>query len=400
MYNWNQKNIDLIELVTADLIKTLKKNKEDFFELNRKCTQDTSYWINHDWNYTIEYLKTYASNNKKILVEKRKPKGNILLILSFNEPLLLAIIPVLSALFAGNSVKIRPSKRNIEIVKNIWIKSGIVNKYDLALEIIDNPDPDEIKKQVKLVNTVYFFGSHTVAKKMAKICASNFVEFYPEIEAADCKIINYKNASKFDFKKDVRNTLNESFSHAGQICQRIHGVVVVGDIFERYAEEMKKAFTKFNNDFEKHISKDFVADQKYLEFVGGQIAKSKPKEVIQNYKNKNKLPILIISPDKKSTFIKGAYFLPTLWLLKVTDANEALDFLNSKCYYLGLNIASDDRVFIEKIVENTRFSRYTLNTSHINVRFNEGWGGSWPSGYSGYQNWLHHFSNPYVKIRS
>jgi acyl-CoA reductase-like NAD-dependent aldehyde dehydrogenase len=343
-------------------------------------------------------LKKFEENNRKIISERRKPKGSVLIILSYNEPLILSIIPVLSALTAGNKVKIKPSRKAQEIVKKIWLDSGIILKYQLDLEILFNLTPALIAGQIKVVNAVYFFGGYNVAKKIAKICAKNFVEFFPEIEAADCKVVNYKRIKNFDFKKDAALTLDESFSHCGQICHRVQGIILIGDIYKKYVGVLRRQFLSLGEKIAIHLADDYEVDKEYLQKTLGDIEKSYPEEVIK-FKNFNRLPMLVISPKFNSNFVRGAYFLPILWVMKMNSEEEVLTFLNSKKYYLGVNIFSDDNKFINRVINKTRFSRYTINISHTKIGFHEGWGGVWPSGFSGYKSWIEHFTDSFTIIQ-
>jgi len=43
----------------------------------------------------------------------------------------------------------------------------------------------------------------------------------------------------------------------------------------------------------------------------------------------------------------------------------------------------DNKTFIETIIDSTNYSRYTINTRHSFVRYNEGWGGISPTGFKG-----------------
>ncbi len=395
MYNFKIKNEKFIRPLLVDLIKILKTKKTDFFDLNEKCTQDTLYWIRTDWVSVIKYLKDYEKNNKEFFLKKMKPKGSVLIILSYNEPLILSIVPVLNALVAGNKVKLRPSRKANKIIKSLWVDSGIIEKYGLDMEILFDIEPEQVESQIKIVNAVYFFGGHGTAKKIFKLCARNFVEFFPEIEAADCKIFRFKNVDEINFKKDADLTLNESFSHCGQICHRIHGIIIVGPLYEQYVDSIKRQFLKLKEN--KYIIKKYKPNEILFEKMICDIKKSRPTEVL-GLKDKKKLPLLIISPNVKSDFIKNAYFFPSLWIIGFNNENEVISFLNSRKYNLGLNIFSDDGAFINKIIDKTRLSRYTINTSHISLSRDRGWGGVWPSGYSGYKNWIEHFSDPFEII--
>lgn len=384
----------MVEEIVKELSSCLQEKKEELFSLNKIITCDLDCWINKDYEFISSYLKGYIVNNSHSLQAYLKPKGRILIILSYNEPFILSIVPILNALVAGNDVLLRPSKRNLEFVKKIWIESGLADKYNLKLSILENCSYEDLDEYIKISKAVYFFGSYEKAKHIALECARNFVEFLPEIEAADCKIIKIDKIGEFDINKDVLSTLDQSFSHSGQSCQRIHGILVQRKIIDAYLNKLTQIFN--NKENLEYFDKEIKFNEESLDNLLDNIEKAAPEKV---YSHSIKGPFLIINPLRSSDFVKNAYFLPTLWLIPFDDETDVLEFLNNRKFYLGLNIVTDDEDFAHKIVKDTNFSRYTINSVHTDIRDFEGWGGNWPTGFGGYKEWLYHFSNPYIEIR-
>lgn len=390
------KNKQYLDNLISDLIKLISNKKAELFKLNRKLTLDTSYWISEDYDTVKVYLENYIKNHYSIkLVKHIKPKGKILVILSYNEPFILSIIPLLNALVVGNEVILKPCHKAEGFVRAIWQKSGIVEKYGLNLKIISPKIHNEITDIIQSVRTVYFFGSYKVAQSISKICGEYYVEFYPEIETADSKIFN-KNRSTI--KKDAVLTLEESFSHSGQTCQRIQGIFVQRNFYNEYVEILKEEFMKLcqSKNLNKFVDNNYASTRDAMvKLLSLDVEKSEADEVVRI----KSLPLLVINPKQDSEFIKNAYFLPVLWVSSFDSKEQLIEILNSRKFLLGLNIQSHDNDFVKYVINNTKFTRYTINASHTNIRPQEGWGGSWPSGFSGYRSWVEHFSDDYVIIK-
>lgn len=388
------KNKNMFTNLIEDLEAIIKAKKIDLFELNRNITLDTERYIEEDYQAVRAYLNYFKNNYSTELFKKLKPKGKILVVLSYNEPFIMSIIPVINALVVGNDVMIKISRGSENFIEAIWKKSGLIEKYRLKLEIISLIDDTEIIKFIKKVQAVYFFGSHRVAQIIAKICGDFYIEFFPAVEASDIKIFN-KNISSI--KNDALLTIEESFTHSGQTCQRIQGILVHNDYYKDYLKDLKNRFLKLcrSKDLEGILNREYISKRKdMLTVLLSDIDKAKPNEIIME----NGLPILVINPNLASDFVKKAYFLPVLWISRFNSEGELLKILSSRKFFLGLNIQSNDKNFVNNIVNNTRFTRYTINTSHVDIRPGEGWGGAWPSGYSGYKSWLEHFSDGYTLI--
>ncbi|MDP3917794.1 MAG: aldehyde dehydrogenase family protein [Candidatus Woesebacteria bacterium] len=387
-----------ISSLCKDLLNWIKKNKNALLLLNSKCSQDTEFSMSNDFDFVCSVLESFYKNNLHLFNQRLKPKGKVIIILSYNEPMTMSIIPVLNALVAGNKLTVRPSSRGRDIFNYIWRESGIIDKYKLDLKIREQDSLSDA--ELKNTQALYFFGGYKNAKKMSILCSKYFIEFYPQIEAADFKIIKYDHSENFDIKQDVETTLNEAFSHNGQSCQRVQGVFVAERDYKKYSDNMLTSFNKFchSSEIKNYISENLDVDKKIIKSTILEISKSKPMKIIKA-PTKLGLPILVLDPNPASIFVQSAYFLPVIWIAKYSSEKELLEYIGLRQFHLGINIQSDNEDFISRIISNTNYTRYTVNTDHSRVRPEEGWGGTWPSGYTGYRSWIELFSYPYEIIR-
>lgn len=401
MLNKKQKistnaKIELSNSLPERLLGILQDQETVLKEENKKITQDTTSTIEHDFKFTKKYLAKYVDNSKEVFKKKQKAKGVILIILSYNEPFIISVVPILNAIIAGNTVVVKPSGKCVDFFKKIWSDSGLIEELRLPIEILERPDELEIKVTISQVDCVYFFGSFETAKKIYSLCADLFVEFVPEIETADCKVFKFNNPSDDFLNQDCETTLLQSFTHAGQTCQRISGVFVHENNFVAYHKKIVTSFNKLTKQgMEKLVANNFIVNEVYQQNIFEDMFTSHPSAIIEY---KNYLPKIVIGPDVSSEFVKNGYFYPVLWLVPFKDFDRLCTALNNRRFYLGLNIHSDDQLFIDSLIESTKFTRYTVNTTHANVRLNEGWGGRWPSGSGGYKSWIEHFSIPFDTI--
>jgi len=366
----------------------LQSEKEFLVKKNKISTGDTMNWIQYDYDFVCRYLDSYISNFGKFLDLNYKPKGNILLILSYNEPFILSIVPILNAVLSGNQVTVKPSRHNLDFVTKIWENPILTSKLSQPVKIIHTKEHRCINQCIPNQQAVYFFGGYKVASQIYKICAENFVEFYPEIEAADISIFHYQNFN------ELKNTdiFRESFTHAGQTCQRIHGIYVPLSIYEKFKNFISQEFLKFlqSREIFNHITREKIEELNI--HVDNQIYED-DFEDLMSYNGG--YPFLFFNPNDDHPILTDGTFVPTLWIKPYRSQDELIENLGKRKYFLGLNIMSRDKGFIGDVIGSTNFSRYTVNTQHINVREDEGWGGNNPSGFSGYKPWFQHFINEY-----
>ncbi len=179
---FKMKSEHFVKLLIFDLLRCLRKERAVLFELNKKCTGDSIYWIQEDYSFICAYLESYITANLNAFSGHFKPKGTVFILLSYNEPFILSIIPIMNALIAGNRVILKPSTGVIDFVKTIWQASRIIEKYDLSLQILSNYNLNDTEEYIKKSQAVYFFGSHSNAKNGVILCAKNFVEFSPAVK--------------------------------------------------------------------------------------------------------------------------------------------------------------------------------------------------------------------------
>lgn len=333
-----------------------------------------------DLAYSTDFLQDFINTKGSSIPSNVKPKGNIFVILSFNEPLLLSIIPIFCALAVGNNVFVKPSSKCRELFEELWsIDDVLVNN----LTILDM-DVSEMEMHIKNKDAVFFFGSQKHSESIYKICAKHHIEFIPEVEAADTKVVNLEENDP-ELKQDIENTLENSWSHDGKICQRICGVFVKGDIYDAYVARLKAFVTSHGFIDSKFIPQDNELDN--------AIMSSEPSSILHKSDS-----IVVIKPKKDSEFVRNGYFARTLWVLPFSDIDDLIEQLNSRTYFLGLNIKSSDDDFTHTVIRKTRFSRYTLNDSHYKVDKDSGWGGNWPTGSGGYKKWYEAFGNKFIVI--
>ena len=371
-------DLDLLELAKK-LFQNLTSKEEQIISLSMKATSNNEADTSIDLNNSKRFLDSFRVDSKPSMC---KPKGNVLILLSYNEPLLLSIVPIFCALAMGNKVIVRPSSKNSELFRILWNIDGC-GLLD-RLVILDF-HISELPEYVKDSKAVYFFGSYEHSKDVYKLCAEYNVEYIPEVETADIKIINYETKN-FDIVRDIYATLENSYTHLGKICQRISGVFVKETMFDAYLEELK-AYMCLNGykkvktfDDNSILSRDLFAAQ--------------PKEVfLKDSKS------VAVCPDIQSEYVKKAYFAMNLWIVPFTDLSDLLLQLNRRKFFHGVTIRSNDSLFTEEIINKTNFSRYTLNDSHCDISSDSGWGGNWPSGSGGYKSWYETFSNRFTVIR-
>lgn len=379
---------DQITALTQQLQSTLLEKKENLKIFVKAATNDTTSDFDHDYLVINDILSSLPKTDFDTTYASRKPKGKILIILSYNEPLVMCIDPVVSALIAGNEVYVRPSNTSSSVFHAIWdtVLSTLPWLSD-RLTIVDT-DHQATIDHIALVQAVYFFGSQRVAEKIGAECSKYLVEFWPETEGSDFAI--YSDSTPLTTGEFTKYIYGEAFSHSGQMCQRLQGVFVHRSKYESLKEALRSIVsTSIPSDFNTPNALQIKMRATY-----DRLASSYPASSYFPGKQVN-MPSLITDIPPNSSVCHDAFFLPTLWLIPYDSDDLLVEEIAKRPVQFGVNIWTTDHELVDSVAKHTRLTRITVNTQHIDIRHDEGWGGAQPTSFGGSMQWSDKFSNKY-----
>ena len=341
---------------------------------------------------------TKLSHLEKLLPKKylSEPKGNVLLNLSANEPIIVTTILALTALYVGNAVFIKPSTKTPsygyfltkELTKNQFLK-------DRVHFLLTDREETERLIRLKSFDFVLSLGSSATNKKIMTLCAESETEFLPESEGNDWCYVD----KACDPLKKISKIIAESFTkHNGQMCNAVRGVMVHEDTYEAFVKLLKKKVPVFSvgssDVYTSHISALIEGTQMNAHtLVSGTAEKA---EEVWNYSVKDNVisPTLILNPGDEAPILSETIFAPILWVKKVKDHAEAISFYQKRNKHgLGFSVFSYDRKVVDDFIRRIRTGRININKHPLKTRLFDPLGGILLSGRGGPSHWVERFSN-------
>jgi acyl-CoA reductase-like NAD-dependent aldehyde dehydrogenase len=380
-----------IKSLCQHLQVVLTNNKSQLQKAVKQATNDTIDDFEHDFTTINEILRGTAATDFETIYKGRKPKGKTLIILSYNEPLIMCIDPLLSALIAGNELYVRPSSASSQVLKSIWEPMFKALPWLLDRLTLLNTDHENTLRRISSMQAVYFFGSQHIAQKIAVECAQHLVEFWPETEGADFAI--YSDTAPMPVASFASYLIREASSHSGQMCQRLQGVFV----HESYYEQLKNTLvtqltTLSSKSFNSPNAQQNELREKYEKLVAQTHGVSYTPAKLAT------MPTLVSDLGPSSLLCQSAFFLPTLWVIPYSSEETLVRIVADRPIQFGCNIWTADISLTKALSLGTRLTRITVNTNHIEIRHGEGWGGSQPTSFGGNLQWSQKFSNAYGLI--
>lgn len=351
----------------------------------------------------ITFLKKITSLKKSLSKTYiYEAKGNILLILSANEPLTMATMLIFSALFMGNTVFVKPSSKtpsfSFLLIKELTKIFALKNRVHFLL--IDKEETERLIR-AKSFDFVLSFGSQLTNNTLKILCAEAGVEFLQESEGNDWV---YVDESCDNLEKVSRILINSFVRHNGQMCDSVRGIILHSDVYDRVVDQLKTNILNIN------VGSPLLIKSQIGSLIEGSSARINSvidktrvtSDVILNYSIKNNTvsPTLVINPKDDSLIISENIFAPVVWIKKVDTYQDAISLFREKNKHgLGFSIFSNNKKIINEFICNIRVGRLNINKNPIDIGIFDPWGGVGLSGRDGPSYWVEKISNrKYINI--
>jgi len=328
----------LAELLTREQGKPLAQSVA---ELDRGAAQS-------DGMVGIEIpVEVIADDNDKHIELRYRPLGVVGIITPWNAPVNLALGPLVSALYTGNTIVLKPSPYTPlttlklgELLNEIF-PAGVVNVLaggdELGAAMTAHPGIDKIS----------FTGSVATGKKVLASAAATLKRVTLELGGNDPAIV----LDDVDAKAVAKKIFFASFVNSGQVCMAIKRIYAHESIYEKLCdalvEEAKKAkvgngldpgteFGPVQNKMQYDKVVDIIKDTKKAgaTFLTGGEVPSGPGYFLP--------PTLVTDIADDSRLVQEEQFGPIVPILKFSDVEDALRRANDTRYGLSGSVWTKD----------------------------------------------------------
>lgn len=292
----------------------------------------------------------------------QEPYGNVLIISPWNYPFQLALLPVISAIAAGNIVTLKPSELTPYTSKLV---EKIITKVFLnhSVKIVQG---DAFVTQELLKNRwdyIFFTGSVAVGKIVAKAAAEFLTPVTLELGGKNPCIVDETAAIALTAKRIVWG----KFINAGQTCIAPDYILVHKSIKEKLVAailyEIEFAYSKnqeLSQDFARIINtKNF---ERLLQMLEGQ-------NIIFGGDSDSKSlylsPTIVDEPNLQTKIMQEEIFGPILPIISYSDISNIENIILSFEKPLSLYVFSSNRKFAQSIISKYSFGGGCINDTVI-----------------------------------
>lgn len=277
------------------------------------------------------------------------PKGLIFVISAWNYPLLVTVNSVVPALIAGNVVLLKHSSLTPAIGQHFAAAFSKIGKFEGLLQnvIVDHKTTGQIIEELP-IDHVVFTGSVTGGRKILEHSAKKFMAPQLELGGKDAAYVD----SDADLDYAVATVVDGAMFNSGQSCCGIERVYICADVHEQFVEKCKTLIEtyKLGDPLDEKTSLGPLANAKSVDLMLKQIQQAVEHGAriitggtdVKMGQGRFLKPTLLTQVKQSEEIVQEENFGPILPVIKVKDANEAIQLINDSPYGLTCALFTSD----------------------------------------------------------
>lgn len=332
--------------------------------------------IDHICKHGEKILKRRKAKTPLLLIGKKSfieymPRGVVLVISPWNYPLQLAMVPMVSALAAGNTVILKPSEVTPLVgkcIEELFMKAGfpegVVQVAHGGKEVgaaFTNGMPDYI----------FFTGSVHTGKVIQGVAAKDLIPTTLELGGKDPMIV-FADAQ---LERAAKGAAWAAFTNSGQVCMSAERLYVEKSVYPQFLGLLKQEIStlKQGRDVDSDVgSMTFPAQ---IQIVKKQLEEALSKGAIietgippKDWKNGMFLPLIVLTNvNQQMKIIQEESFGPILPVIPFDSEKEAISLSNDTIYGLNASVWTKDIAKARRVASQLVSGAVVINDAIITV---------------------------------
>ena len=392
------------------------ENMEDLVEeLSKDLGKTKSEALLMEVFPVLDCIKYYEKNAENILRNKKiktpialmgkksfvfyEPLGTVLIISPWNFPFNLSLIPIISAVLAGNTVVYKPAEDatySATIIEKILKESGF--EEDVVTFIYGKSSEIGDALIEGRPNKIFLTGSTATGKIIMEKAAKYLIPVELELGGKDPMIV-------FD-DANITRAANAatwgSLLNCGQACIALERIYVKEKVYDDFVKKVVANVKKVKQGWDTKGDVDIgsITGSNQIKIIKDQIkdAKAKGAKILigGNVKDMFFEPTVLVNVDHSMKIMREETFGPVISIMKFKTEEEAINLANDSSYGLNASVWTADkekalRVSGEIVTGGVAINNALTSSANFALPF----GGAKQSGIGRYHGpyGLHAFSN-------
>lgn len=324
----------------------------------------------------------------------RQPVGVVGIIAPWNYPLSLALVPLATAIAAGNRAMLKPSELTPATSAVI---SQIVQAVFAPSQVAVVTGDAEVGAAFSSLpfDHILFTGSTAVGKKVAEAAAHNLTPVTLELGGKSPVVID----AEYSLQRAANRIAFGKLTNAGQTCVAPDYVLIHEGEQEAFATAYQEAVKKLHpGGYAGSPDYTAILNQHHYKRLSGLVsdAQTQGARVIHLGTNSDDdhvlAPVLLLNVTPQMAVMQEEIFGPVLPVLTYRTLDEAIAFINARprplaLYYFGEKRAERDRLLSRTISGNVTINGTLMHYAQDDLPFG-GVGDSGIGAYHGKEGFL------------
>jgi len=311
----------------------------------------------------------FAPGRSEIRIQ---PLGVVGVIAPWNYPVNLALMPLATAIAAGNHVYLKPSEHTPRT--STWLAELLAKVFPADRVAVALGGADVAAAFAALpFDHLFFTGSTAVGRKVMAAAAPNLTPVTLELGGKSPCII----APDYPLATAAARIAAGKWLNAGQTCiapdyllvqaaQR-EGLIAAlkNDVAARYAQiDGNGDYTSIVNEAQYRRLRGYLDEARAL---GCEVIELAPVDAARAEAERRIAPTLIVDPPDHCALMRDEIFGPLLPIRSVASVDAAIDYINSRDRPLALYHFDLDRARIERVLERTVAGGVCINDTVLHI---------------------------------
>lgn len=332
---------------------------------------------------SCELIDYYAKHGAKTLKSERvsagmmphkkalrwyEPMGVVGVISPWNYPMTLTMTPVATALFAGNTVVLKPS----EVTPLVGVEVGklfaeVGGHHDIVQVVTgDGATGDAVVRGG--VQQVCFTGSVATGRKVAVAAAEILTPVILELGGKDPMIV----CEDADLDRAAGGALWGAFSNSGQTCMAVERVYVHENVYDQFVDKVVDGASKIRQGTGPESDIGSMTFPKQVDIVEGHVneAVDRGAKALVGGKRLDRPglwfePTVLVDVDHDMAVMRDETFGPVLPIMKFGDDDEAIRLANDSPYGLNSSVWTKDPERGELLASRVEAGNVCINDTMV-----------------------------------
>ncbi|MTI13406.1 coniferyl aldehyde dehydrogenase [Sansalvadorimonas verongulae] len=324
-----------------------------------------------------------------------QPLGVVGIMVPWNYPVQLAVLPMVGALAAGNRVMVKMSEFT-PATAELFAKLMKDNFPEDLISVINGDASVAAEFSKQPFDHLLFTGSTQVGKLVMRAAAENLTPVTLELGGKSPAIV----ADDVDLAEAVERICFGKSFNAGQTCVAPDYILCPREKQAAFIEAYRNAFEKMYPKLSNNSDYTSIVNERQYQRLNKLVEKAKEggagvhvigEDGVDDGSRRMPLHIITDANDDLAV-MKEEIFGPILPIVPYDNFNEALEYVNDRPRPLALYLFSHENNCQRKVLNNTHSGGVCINETLLHVAVDDiPFGGIGPSGmghYHGYEGFL------------